>query len=339
MQRIAAAVVALAAISAQAQSASYAIAIHGGAGNFTRADLPPETERQQRAALAESLEAGRRVLAAGGSSLDAVVAAVRILEDSPHFNAGKGSVFSSAGINEMDASIMEGANRRAGAVAGVTTVKNPITAARAVMDKSRHVMLAGRGAEQFAKEQGLEIVDPSYFRTQQRWDQLERAKARAGTPLDHDAPNAGAAKKTSALSADEKYGTVGAVALDKAGNLAAATSTGGITNKRYGRVGDSPIIGAGTWAENESVAVSMTGTGEMLLRSATAHDIAALVKYKGYTPRKAADEALAEVKALDGRGGAIVMDRTGDAAFSFNTTAMYRGLAKGSAPAEIHIYR
>lgn len=339
MKRIAAALLALAALSVHAQSARFAIAIHGGAGNFTRADLPPEIEKQRLAVLAESLEAGRRVLAAGGSSLDAVVAAVRILEDSPHFNAGKGSVFTAEGTNEMDASIMEGANRRAGAVAGVTTVKNPITAARAVMDKSRHVMLAGRGADQFAKEQGLEIVDPSHFRTQERWDQLQQAKERAGTPLDHDAPKAGAAKKTSAFSGDEKYGTVGAVALDKAGNLAAATSTGGITNKRYGRVGDSPVIGAGTWAENESVAVSMTGTGEMILRSATAHDIAALVKYKGYTPQKAADEALAKVKALDGRGGAIVMDRTGEVAFSFNTTAMYRGVAKDSAPAETRIYR
>ncbi len=339
MKRIAAALVAIAALSAHAQSATFAIAIHGGAGNFTRADLPPETERQRLAVLAESLEAGRRVLAAGGTSVDAVVAAVRVLEDSPHFNAGKGSVFTAEGTNEMDASIMEGGGRRAGAVAGVTTVKNPITAARAVMDKSRHVMLAGRGADAFAKEQGLEIVDPSYFRTQERWDQLQRAKERAGTPLDHDAPKAGAAKKTAALSGDEKYGTVGAVALDKAGNLAAATSTGGIANKRYGRVGDSPVIGAGTWAENESVAVSMTGTGETILRSAAAHDVAALVKYKGYTPQKAADEALAKVKALDGRAGAIVMDRTGEVAFSFNTTAMYRGYAKGSAAAEVRIYR
>lgn len=339
MKRTAAALVAIAALSAHAQSAPFAIAIHGGAGNFTRADLPPETEKQRLAVLAESLDAGRRVLAAGGTSVDAVVAAVRILEDSPHFNAGKGSVFTAEGANEMDASIMEGSGRRAGAVAGVTTVKNPITAARAVMDKSRHVMLAGRGADEFAKEQGLEIVDPSYFRTQERWDQLERAKAREGTPLDHDAPKTGAAQKSAAFSGDEKFGTVGAVALDKAGNLAAATSTGGITNKRHGRVGDSPIIGAGTWAENESVAISMTGTGEMILRSAAAHDVAALVKYKGYAPQKAADEALARVKALDGRAGAIVMDRTGEVAFSFNTTAMYRGYAKGSAAAEIRIYR
>lgn len=339
MKRIAAALVAIAALSSHAQSATFAIAIHGGAGNFTRADVPPETERQRLAVLAESLEAGRRVLAAGGTSLDAVVAAVRVLEDSPHFNAGKGSVFTAEGTNEMDASIMEGRERRAGAVAGVTTVKNPISAARAVMEKSRHVMLAGRGADQFAKEQGLEIVDPAYFRTQERWDQLQRARERAGTPLDHDAPKAGAAKKSAALSGDEKYGTVGAIALDKAGNLAAATSTGGIANKRYGRVGDSPVIGAGTWAENESVAISMTGTGETILRSAAAHDVAALVKYKGYTPQKAADEALARVKALDGRAGAIVMDRTGEVAFSFNTTAMYRGYAKGSAAADIRIYR
>jgi beta-aspartyl-peptidase (threonine type) len=339
MKRIAAAIAAFAALCAHAQAGAYAIAVHGGAGNFTRADLPPATEAQQRAVLAESLEAGRRILAAGGTSLDAVVAAVRIMEDSPLFNAGKGSVFTAEGTNEMDASIMDGRNRRAGAVAGVTTVRNPITAARAVMDKSPHVMVAGRSADQFAKEQGVEIVDPSYFRTQQRWDQLLRARERGSVPLDQDPSKAGAARKTSTLAEDEKYGTVGAVALDKSGNLAAATSTGGITNKRYGRIGDSSIIGAGTWAENESVAVSMTGTGEMILRNASAHDIAALVKYRSYTPQKAADEAVAQVKALDGRAGAIVMDGTGEAAFAFNTSAMYRGFAKGPAPAEIHVYR
>lgn len=335
-----------AALSAAAQDKPFAIAIHGGSGTITRATLSPERESAYRAVLAEALEAGRRILAAGGPSLDAVVAAVKVMEDSPLFNAGKGAVFTHEGTNEMDASIMDGNGRRAGAVAGVTTVKNPITAARAVMDKSRHVMMAGKGAELFAKDQGLEIVDPSYFRTQERWDQLQKAKERDRLQLDHDAP-----KKTSevaeneklgavgAVAEDEKFGTVGAVALDRAGNLAAATSTGGLTNKRFGRVGDSPIVGAGTWAENETVAVSSTGTGEMFMRGVTAYDIAARVKYKGQAPQQAADEALAAVKALGGRGGVIVLDRTGNAVFSFTTEGMYRGFAKGEAKPEVQIYK
>ena len=242
---------------------------------MTRATLAPERESAVRAALAEALEAGRRVLAAGGTSLDAVTAAVKVLEDSPHFNAGKGAVFTSEGTNELDASIMDGA-ARAGAVAGVTTVKNPIEAARAVMERSRHVLLAGKGADRFATEQGLAIVDPSYFRTEERW---QSAPARRPTRLAEG-------EAGSPARGDEKLGTVGAVALDQAGNLAAATSTGGISGKRFGRVGDSPVIGAGTWAENESVAVSATGTGEMFLRGAAAHDIAALVKYRGsYAPQ------------------------------------------------------
>lgn len=323
-----------AALSAAAQDKPFAIAIHGGSGTITRATLTPEREAAYRAVLAEALEVGRRILAAGGPSLDAVVAAVKVMEDSPLFNAGKGAVFTYDGTNEMDASIMDGDGRRAGAVAGVATVKNPITAARAVMDKSRHVMMAGRGAEQFAKEQGLEIVEPKYFWTQERWDQLQKAKERDRIQLDHDAPT-----KTSALAEDQKFGTVGAVALDKAGHLAAATSTGGLTNKRFGRVGDSPIVGAGTWAEDETVAVSATGTGEMFMRGVTAYDIAARVKYQGRAPQQAADDALATVKALGGRGGVIVLDRTGNAVFSFTTEGMYRGFAKGEAKPEVQIYR
>jgi beta-aspartyl-peptidase (threonine type) len=244
------------------------------------------------------------------------------MEDSPLFNAGKGSVFTGEGTNEMDASIMDGRDRRAGAVAAVTTVRNPVEAARAVMEKSGHVLLAGRGAEQFAREQGLAMVDPSYFRTQERWEQLERARERDRRPLEHD-----------------KLGTVGAVALDQAGNLAAATSTGGITNKRFGRIGDSPIVGAGTWAENGTVAVSATGTGEMFIRSAAAHEVATLVRHKGLAPRKAADEALERVKAIGGRGGMVVMDRSGAPAFSFNTEGMYRGFARGTAAPEVMIFR
>jgi beta-aspartyl-peptidase (threonine type) len=322
------------ALSAAAQDKPFAIAIHGGSGTITRATLTPEREAAYRAVLAEALEAGRRVLAADGASLDAVVAAVKVMEDSPLFNAGRGAVFTHEGTNEMDASIMDGKDRRAGAVAGVTVLKNPIEAARAVMEKSRHVLMAGRGAEQFAKDQGLAVVDPKYFWTQERWDQLQKAKERDRIQLDHDAP-----RKSSALAEDEKFGTVGAVALDKAGNLAAATSTGGLTNKRFGRIGDSPLVGAGTWAENESVAVSATGTGEMFIRGVAAYDIAARVKYKGVTAQQAADDALATVKALGGRGGVIVLDRAGNAVFSFTTEGMYRGVAKGDAKPEVLIYR
>lgn len=333
MKRLAA-LLAMTTTLAAAQDKPFAIAIHGGSGTITRATLTPEREAAYRSVLAEALEAGRRVLVADGTSVDAVVAAVKVMEDSPLFNAGKGAVFTHEGTNEMDASIMDGNGRRAGAVAGVTTVKNPVTAARAVMERSRHVMMAGKGAEQFAKEQGLEIVAPKYFWTQERWDQLQKAKERDRLPLDHDAPG-----KTSALAEDEKFGTVGAVALDKAGNLAAATSTGGLTNKRFGRVGDSPIVGAGTWAENESVAVSATGTGEMFIRGVAAYDIAARVKYAKATPQQAADAALAQVKAIGGRGGVIVLDRAGNAVFSFTTEGMYRGLAKGDAKPEVQIYR
>lgn len=338
MKRLAAMIATTAALAASAQDAPFAIAIHGGSGTITRASLTAEREAAYRAVLAESLEAGRRILAGGGSAVDAVVAAVKVMEDSPLFNAGRGAVFTSEGANELDASIMDGHGRRAGAVAGVTNVRNPVEAARAVMDRSRHVLLSGRGAETFAKEQGLAIVEPKYFWTQERWDQLQRAKERDRTPLDHDAPRAAPAR-SSALAEDTKLGTVGAVALDKAGHLAAATSTGGITNKRFGRVGDSPLVGAGTWADDATVAVSATGTGEMFIRAAAAHEIAALVKHKGLAPRAAADEALAQVKALGGRGGVIVMDAKGETAFAFTTEGMYRGLAKGTAKPEIAIFR
>lgn len=308
------------AFCAHAAERPFAIAIHGGGGAITRTTLTPESESAHRAALAESLEAGRRILARGGSSLDAVTAAVKVLEDSPLFNAGKGAVFTDEGTNELDAAIMDGRDRGAGAVAGVTTVRNPIEAARAVMERSQHVLLAGRGAERFAREQGLAMVDPSYFRTPERWEQFQRAKKRE--PAGHD-----------------KLGTVGAVALDQAGNLAAATSTGGIVNKRFGRIGDSPLVGAGTWAENESVAVSATGTGEMFIRGATAHDIAALVKYRGLALQQAADEALRKVADIGGRGGAIVLDRAGEPVFSFNTEGMYRGYARGASRAVVLIFR
>jgi L-asparaginase / beta-aspartyl-peptidase len=334
MKLLAAAIAFTAGFSALAQDRPYAIAIHGGSGTITRASLSLEKESAYRAVLAEALQSGQKILVAGGTSLDAVAAAVRVMEDSPLFNAGKGAVFTSAGTNEMDACIMDGQGRRAGAVAGVTVVKNPIEAARAVMEKSPHVLLAGKGAEEFAREQGLAIVDPAYFRTEERWQQLQRAKERDRVPMDHDDP-----AKSGAVEEDAKFGTVGAVALDQAGNLAAATSTGGLTNKRFGRIGDSPLVGAGTWAENESVAVSATGTGEMFIRGVAAHDIAALVKYKGLAPRKAADEVLAKVSAIGGRGGVIVLGRGGEPVFSFTTEGMYRGYALGAAKPEVLIYR
>ena len=329
-----AALAALFSMGAPALEQPFAIAIHGGAGAITRGSLTLEMESARRAVLTEALESGQKILVRGGTALDAVVAAVRIMEDSPLFNAGKGAVFTNEGTNEMDASIMDGKDRRSGAVAGITIVRNPIEAARAVMEKSRHVLLAGRGAEQFAREQGLTLVDPSYFRTEERWEQLQKAKAREGLPLDHDSP-----VKKGAGAQEQKYGTVGAVALDRAGNLAAATSTGGLTNKRFGRIGDSPIVGAGTWAENESVAVSATGTGEMFIRGASSHDIAALVRYKGLTPHAAADEVMKKVVAIGGRGGVVVLDRSGEAVFSFTTQGMYRGVAKRYAKPEVYIFR
>jgi L-asparaginase / beta-aspartyl-peptidase len=323
MKRLAAAALAFSiCASVQAQEAPFAIVVHGGAGDFSRATLSLEREAAVRAALAEALEAGRRILAADGSSLDAVIAAVKVMEDSAQFNAGKGSVRTREGAHEMDASIMDGKERRAGAVAGVTTVKNPVEAARVVMEKSGHVLMAGAGAEKFAKEQGLALVDPAYFRSPERREPQERSRG-----------------KRAGLSGGAKLGTVGAVALDRSGNLAAATSTGGVDGKRAGRIGDSPIIGAGTWAENESVAVSATGTGEMFIRNAVAHDIAALVKYKGLTLPAAADQALAKVTAIGGRGGVIVLDRAGEAVFSFTTEGMYRGFAKGNARPEVYIHR
>ncbi len=244
---------------ALAQPPRIMLVMHGGAGTITRQSMTPDAEKQYRETLEQALRTGHAILAKGGSSLDAVEASIRILEDSPLFNAGKGAVFTHEGRNELDAAIMDGKNKRAGSVAGVTIIKNPISAARAVMEKSPHVMMAGHGADLFATQAGLEIVDPSYFWTERRWKTLQRElqQEQQTTPLKH-------------------FGTVGAAALDQAGNLAAGTSTGGTSNKKFGRVGDSPIIGAGTYAENESVAVSCTGTGEFFIRWSVAHDIFAM---------------------------------------------------------------
>ncbi len=311
------------------------LVIHGGAGTIDPASMSPGKERAYRDALAASLRAGQHVLTGGGSAIDAVVAAVVSLEDCPLFNAGRGAVFTSDGRNELDASIMGGATRAAGAVAGITCIRNPIRAAHAVMTRSRHVMLIGPGAEAFAAEQGLEAVEPGYFHTPERWAQLERARAEGRLELDHD----GTSKAESAAD-DKKFGTVGAVALDAHGNLAAATSTGGVTNKQWGRVGDSPVIGAGTWAENATCAVSGTGLGEAFMLACAAHEVSALMKYKGLSLDAAVTEvALLTVPANHGTGGLIAVDAAGNVSMRFSTTGMYRGVARGSDEPEVAIYR
>lgn len=301
------------------------LGIHGGIGDADQ-ELPPEVEKEMRAAMELALKNGYAALKDGKSSLDAVVAAIKVLEDAPSFNAGRGAVFTNNGTNELDASIMDGKTKQAGAVAGVMTVKNPITAARAVMDKSRHVLLTGRGAEQFAKLQGLEIVDPSYFRTEHRWKALHERieKEKQQNPA---APGAAFQRLTKV-----EYGTVGAVALDQAGNLAAGTSTGGMTNKMYNRVGDSPIIGAGTYAENGVAAISCTGHGEFFIRYAVSHEIVAQMKYKGVTALEAADDVINKQlpsafkrKPDDAEGAAIVLDKNGGFTTAYNYPALYRG--------------
>ncbi|PTQ93905.1 beta-aspartyl-peptidase (threonine type) [Nitrosomonas nitrosa] len=312
---------------------SIRLLIHGGAGAIQRSRLPPERTQAYTQALTESLQMGYAILAGGGSSVDAVVAAITVMEDSPLFNAGRGSVFSHAGRNELEASIMEGATRQAGAVAAVTTIRNPIRAAHAVMTKSTHVMLMGEGAENFAAEQALEIVDSAYFFTQHRWNQLQKAIAEERVLRDHDA-----APEASLPVNDGKHGTVGAVALDCHGNLAAGTSTGGLTNKRFGRVGDSPIIGAGTYADNRSVAVSATGTGEMFIRAAAAFSTAAQVRLLHTPLAEAADNTLSEIAAIGGDGGLIVLDAQGNYAMRFNTSGMYRGTIGNDGIARVAIF-
>lgn len=313
------------------------LVIHGGAGTITKDTITPEQEKEYKEKLTEALNAGYAVLNSGGTSIEAVQKSINVMEDSPLFNAGKGAVFTHDGRNELDASIMDGKTRKAGAVAGVTTVKNPINAAIAVMEKSPHVMMVSNGADLFAKEQGLTIVDPSYFRTEHRWQQLQKAIEKEQVVLDHDGKTA--ALFVDPMMYDYKYGTVGAVALDQHGNLAAGTSTGGMTNKRYGRVGDSPIIGAGNYADNETVVVSATGSGEMFIRTLTAFNIAAQVKYKNLPLEEAAQNALDEVKAIDGSGGVIVLDKTGNYTMSFNSEGMYRGTIGNDGKPVVAIYK
>ncbi len=310
--------------------------VHGGAGTLTRADLSPAQEREYRDALGQALRAGQSLLLRGASAVDAVVAAVSVLEDCPLFNAGKGSVFTHEGRNEMDAAVMDGATGQAGAVAGVVSVRNPVLAAQSVMQRSGHVLLIGQGAEAFAKSQGLAMEVPEYFHTAHRWQQLQAALANKQVMLDHD----GQRQPDQSQPIDRKFGTVGAVALDEHGHLAAATSTGGMTNKMFGRVGDSPLIGAGTYACDATAAVSATGAGEFFMRGVVAHDIAARMAYGGLSLAQATEATVRDkLDATGGRGGVIALDRQGHYQLAFNTEGMYRGVVQGDGPPQIAIYR
>jgi beta-aspartyl-peptidase (threonine type) len=306
------------------------LVIHGGAGTINRKSMSADMEQQYRAGMEQALRSGHAVLSKGGSSLDAVEAAIRALEDNPLFNAGKGAVFTHEGRNELDAAIMDGRTKAAGSIAGVTIIRNPITAARAVMEKSKHVMMIGRGAELFATKMGLEIVDPSYFWTERRWKSLQKELLeQQGKP-----------QAALEFPEDKKFGTVGAVALDASGNLAAGTSTGGMTDKQFGRVGDAPIIGAGTYADNDSVAVSATGHGEFFIRWTVAYDIAALVKYRGMSVKAAGDEVIhRKLAPVKGEGGVIILDRKGNFATPFNSEGMYRGWIGADGQPHVEIYR
>ncbi len=299
-----------------AQENEYALVIHGGAGFFDKSDIKKETEKKYQEKMNEALEKGSSVLDTGGTAVLAVIESIKILEDSPLFNAGKGAVFTSDGHNELDASIMDGKTQNAGAVAGVRHLKNPITAAEKVMTNSPHVLLSGAGAEEFAKTQQLHMVDSSYFFTPRRWKSLQRALKKS------------------------KHGTVGCVALDKNGNLAAGTSTGGMTAKRFGRIGDSPIIGAGTFADNTTCAVSATGHGEFFIRYVVAYDIAALMNYKKWSLAKAADYVINEkLKKAGGTGGVIALDKEGNIAMPFNTSGMFRAYIKSNGEKSIQLYK
>ncbi len=304
------------------QRPAYAIAIHGGAGTIRKSDMTPEQEAGYRNALDSALTIGETILKNGGIALDAVTATIAYLEDNPLFNAGRGAVFTHEGRNEHDASIMDGSNQMAGAVGGVSIVKNPIRLARAVMEKSPHVMLSGRGAEQFAIENGLDTVAPSWFFTQRRWDSLQKVleKEKAQQPQGQLKPSG---------FEDQKFGTVGCVVLDKNGNLAAGTSTGGMTNKRWNRLGDTPVIGAGTYASNDGCAVSCTGHGEYFIRYAVAHDVWARMVYGGLSLEDAANQiVMQKLVEKGGEGGLIAVDKAGNIAMPFNSEGMYRGYAK-----------
>ncbi|WP_226662283.1 isoaspartyl peptidase/L-asparaginase family protein [Microbulbifer aggregans] len=320
----------------QTGDAKFAIAIHGGAGTIEKSRMTPEKERAYRAKLEEAINAGYAVLEKGGASLDAVVTAINILEDSPLFNAGKGAVFTYDGTHELDASIMDGRNRQAGAVAGVKRIANPINLARMVMEDSPFVMLSGAGAESFAESRGVPFVDNKHFDTEQRREQLKKAREKLDRENQQEKDYRAAVE---ALPVPFRMGTVGAVALDKQGNLAAGTSTGGMTAKRFGRIGDSPVIGAGTFADNRSCAVSATGHGEYFIRYNVAADICARVQYQGKSVGEAASEVIDDVLLpVGGTGGVIVLDTKGNIALTFNTKGMYRGSRTSSTPLSVAIF-
>lgn len=333
-----------------APDGQWSLAIHGGAGVIERANLSPERDALYRQGLQQALDAGQAILAAGGTAMDAVEATVQVLENNPLFNAGKGAVFTSAGTNELDAAIMDGTDLNAGAVAGLTRTKSPIAAARAIMERSPHVMLIGEGAETFAISAGLEQVDPSYFFTESRWQALERVLRERGEPVPprpQGAPPAPAQTGPAAPLAfnlneapldERKFGTVGAVARDTSGRLAAATSTGGTSGKRWGRVGDVPVIGAGTYASNaDGCAVSATGTGEYFIRATVARDICHGTR-AGQSVQQAADAEIAEVGSIGGDGGVIVVGADGSVAFAMNTSGMYRGTVSSRSAPRVAIY-
>lgn len=335
----------------------WAIVAHGGAGVIERAHLRPEQDSAYREAMARAAKIGAAVLQGGGAAMDAVEAAVRVLEEDPLFNAGRGAVFTAEGRNELDAAVMDGRRKRAGAVAGVTRTKHPVSLARRVLEKSAHVFLIGEGADAFSRHEGLEQADADWFFTERRWRSLEKDLAKldlpipprpAGAPepsprdsLAHDEGPTGSTTARAALARDEgKYGTVGAVAVDVHGDVAAATSTGGTTGKRWGRVGDSPLIGAGTYADNKGCAISATGTGEFFIRLAVAHRICDLVELKGLTVQAAADEVIHnELTALGGDGGVIAVDPQGHMAWSFNTSGMYRARMADGEALTVGIYK
>ncbi len=300
----------------------WSLAIHGGAGTILRENMTDAQEADYEAALGQALDAGSSVLAEGGTAMDAVEAVITLLEDDPKFNAGRGAVYTWDGTNELDAAVMDGRTRQAGAVTGVKRIKNPILLARAVMADGRHVFLSGEGAETFAADREIETASPEWFETDARRNSLERMKAR----------------QLSALDVDYKYGTVGAVALDQSGNLAAGTSTGGLTGKRWGRIGDAPMIGAGTYADNRSCAVSATGAGEYFIRVGVAHEICARLRLTGVSPQQISDDVMADVKLLGGDGGVILVTPSGEAVFSFNTPGMYRGRVTSEGMREVAIF-
>ncbi|MDP2454054.1 MULTISPECIES: isoaspartyl peptidase/L-asparaginase family protein [unclassified Kaistella] len=312
----------------------YVLVIHGGAGTILKSSMTAEKESAYQTKLTEALKAGYAEIQKGNTSIDAVAASIMIMEDSPLFNAGKGAVFTADGKNELDASIMYGKDKSAGAIAGVHTIKNPIKTAIAVMQKSEHVMLSGVGAEQFAKEQNLEIVEPSYFWTKERWDGLQKLKQKALNTTKKVSQNT----LPESYEIDQKFGTVGAVALDKSGNITAGTSTGGMTNKKYGRIGDAPIIGAGTYA-NSQVGISATGWGEYFIRATAARTIAAKMEYQNKDMKTATQETIDEIEKMGGDGGLIALDKDGNIAMPFNTAGMYRGAITDQGEIFIEIYK